>query len=110
MYSLGNISERKYNHMKEHKLFSNKQFGFIRGRSTVLQLIQVLDTWTEILDKGGCVDVIYCDFMKAFDKVPHNRLIHKLSTYGIAEPFTTWIQSFLPGRKQRVVVNGEKSE
>jgi hypothetical protein len=49
--------------MKRNKLFSKKQFGFTSGRSTVLQLLQVLDEWTEILDKGGCVDTIYCDFM-----------------------------------------------
>jgi hypothetical protein len=51
--------------MKRNKLFSKKQFGFISGRSTVLQLLQVLEKLTEILDKGGCVDTIYCDFMKA---------------------------------------------
>ena len=54
----GNIVE----HMKSNKLFSDKQFGFISGRSTVLQLIQVIDDWTEKLDNGGCVDVAYCDF------------------------------------------------
>ena len=58
-------------HMKNNKLFSNSQFGFIGGRSTVLQLLTVLDKWTEILDQGGIVDAIYMGFMKAFDKVPH---------------------------------------
>ena len=53
-------------HMKENKLFSKKQFGFISGRSTTLQLLNVLDKWSKILDEGGCVDVIYMDFMKAF--------------------------------------------
>ena len=57
--------------MKSNKLFSNKQFGFISGRSTVLQLIQIIDNWLEILDDSGCVDVAYCDFMKASDKVCH---------------------------------------
>ena len=56
-------------HMKDNDLLSNKQFGFIKGRSTVLQLLKVLDSWTETLENGGCIDVIYCDFMKAFDKV-----------------------------------------
>ena len=65
-----------------HTVFSKKQFGFTSGRSTVLQLLQVLDKWTEILDKCDCVDTIYCDFMKAFDKVPHpktNTQIRKIS-------------------------------
>jgi len=55
--------------------FSNKQFGFIKGRSTVLQLLQILDDWTLTLDLGIQIDVIYTDFEKAFDKVPHQRLI-----------------------------------
>ena len=77
------IREQIVDHMKIHQLFSNKQYGFISGRSTVLQLLKVMDIWTEILDKGGCIDVAYCDFMKAFDKVPHERLLHKLKMYGI---------------------------
>ena len=68
-------------YMKENLLFSDKQFGFIGGRSTSLQLLKVLDRWTEILDRGGCVDVIYCDFMKAFDTVPHGRLTQVLEYY-----------------------------
>ena len=75
--------------MKVHTLYSNKQFGFISGRSTVLQLLKVLDRWTKILDEGGCIDVAYCDrgFMKPFDKVPHRRLLHKLQMYGIGENY-----------------------
>ena len=70
------IRENIVEHMRSNKLFSDKQFGFISGRSTVLQLIRVKDNWTEILDEGGCIDVAYCDFMKAFDKVCHKRLVH----------------------------------
>ena len=64
----------------EHEIFSDKQFGFISGRTTGLQLIRVIDNWTEILDEGGCVDVAYCDFMNTFDKVCHKRLVHKLES------------------------------
>jgi hypothetical protein len=53
------VRESIVNHMQVHKLYSNKQFGFISGRSTVLQLLKVLDRWTEILDEGGCIDVAY---------------------------------------------------
>ena len=56
------------------------------------------------------MDVIYCDFMKAFDKVPHRRMLHKLQMYNIGDLYTEWMQSFLIGRKQRVIVNGETSE
>ena len=65
-------------HMNDNELFSKNQFGFLSRRSTILQLIRVLDIWSEILDQGGSLDIIYMDFMKAFDKVPHRRLIHKV--------------------------------
>ena len=97
-------------HMKTNKLFSKNQFGFIGGRSTVLQLLTVLDKWTEILDQGGIIDAIYLDFMKAFDKVPHKRLIGKIGAYGIGPKISHWIENFLLGRKQRVCVNGHFSD
>ena len=97
-------------HMKINKLFSDKQFGFITGRSTTLQLLHVLDIWTQILDEGGSLDAIYCDFMKAFDKVPHKRLIHKISKYGIKGNVLGWINSFLSDRTQLVSVGKSESE
>ena len=68
-------------HFVKNKLFTNKQFGFLKGRSTVTQLLQILDDWTETLESGGRIDVVYTDFEKAFDKVPHNRLLIKLKAY-----------------------------
>jgi len=70
-------------HFKLNHLFSNKQFGFIKGRSTSLQLSKILDKWTELLENGGQIYVIYTDFEKAFDKIPHKRLISKLFSYGL---------------------------
>lgn len=106
----GIVRENMVKHMKLYKLFSNKQYGFISGRSTVLQLLTVIDRWTEILDEGGAVDVAYCDFMKAFDKVSHEKLLHKLNIYNFGDKYRSWIGSFLHDRKQRVIVNGEKSD
>ncbi|VDI46730.1 Hypothetical predicted protein [Mytilus galloprovincialis] len=63
------IRKRIVDHMNKYGLFSDRQFGFIGGRSTGLQLLKVLDHWTEILDNGGSIDAIYTDFIKAFDKV-----------------------------------------
>ena len=97
-------------HMKANNLFSDRQFGFINGRSTVLQLLHVIDLWTEILDEGGDIDVIYCDFMKAFDKVPHKRLIHKVKNYGITDKVLGWVESFLSGRTQCVKINSSISK
>ena len=104
------IRDALLKYMKENKLISRKQFGFLKGRSTVLQLLKVLDRWTEILDRGGCVDVIYCDFKKAFDTVPHRRLMSVLEYYGVTGPTLSWIRGFLSDRRQRVLVNGKDSE
>jgi len=59
----------------QNLFFSNKQFGFLKWHSTVLQLLQIVDDWTPKLELGGRTDVIYTDLEKAFDKVPHQRLL-----------------------------------
>ena len=103
------VRDNIINHMKHNNLFSEKHFGFITGRSTTLQLLHVMSIWTEILDQGGELDVIYCDFMKAFDKVPHKRLLHKICKYGIKEYVLGWIKSFLADRTQLVSVGTAES-
>ena len=60
---------------------------------------------TKILDSGGFIDVVYCDFQKAFDTVPHNRLLDLLTHYGINELIFSWISDFLSNRKQQVSIN-----
>ena len=96
-------------HMKSNLLFSKDQHGFLEGRSTITNLLEALEEWTKVLDEGGSIDVIYLDFMKAFDTVPHQKLLAKLLSYGITGSVHSWISAFLSNRKQRVVVNGEKS-
>ena len=73
------------------------------------QLLTALNYWTEFLEQGIPVDVIYLDFSKAFDSVSHERLLLKLKAYGIHGNILEWIKSFLSGKKQTVVVNGVKS-
>ena len=68
-----------------NRFFSDNQYGFIKGRSTTSQLLWIMDDWMEFLDSGGQIDVIYTDFAKAFDKVPHQRLLAKLRSYGITK-------------------------
>ena len=55
------------------------------------------------------MDAIYFDFQKAFDTVPHRRLIKKLDAYGIQGNIMEWIRAFLSNRTQTVLVNGEES-
>ena len=95
--------------MNANGLINKRQFGFLSGRSTILQLLHVMDEWTDILDAGGTIDVCYMDFMKAFDKVPHRRLIAKFHSHGVQGKLLDWIPSFLEHRQQRVVINGQYS-
>jgi len=71
------------NFFLDNDFFRNTQYGFLKGRSTVLQLLSIIDEWTTNLDSDGQIDCIYMDFEKAFDKVPHRCLISKLQAYGI---------------------------
>jgi retron-type reverse transcriptase len=68
-----------------------------------------MEEWTEILDNGGTLDSIYMDFMKAFDKVPHKRLLRKLRSYGLSEQIIKWVEDFLSDRSQKVSVNNSES-
>ena len=89
-------------HVISNGLLSLKQFGFIAGRSTVTQLLRYMDYCAEVLAKGSVTDVVYLDFAKAFDTVPHSRLLLKLKAYGIDGKVLTWIKAFLTGRTQVV--------
>ena len=59
----------------------------------------VMDMWTELLESGGQIDVVYTDLEKAFDKVPHKRLISKLYSYKINPKVIKWIEAFLTNKE-----------
>ena len=103
------VREAVPDHLCCNNLLSNKQFGFIGGRSTTLQLLTFIDECVKTLARGDTVDTVYLDFSKAFDTVPHRRLIRKLEAYGIGGSLHSWISSFLMGRSQKVSVNGSLS-
>ena len=92
--------------MENNNLFTKHQHGFRAGYSCVTQLIDVCDKLTEELDNKNSIDFIYLDFQKAFDSVPHKRMITKLEGYGIKGELLKWIENFLCQRKQRVVIGG----
>ena len=103
------IRDNIVKHMNANDLFTGKQFGFISGRSTTLLLLHVFEKWTELIDQGSNIGVAYMDFMKAFVKVPHGRLMKKIEIYGISGETLSLIKEFLHERRQKVVINGESS-
>ena len=88
---------------------NNDRCGFLPQRSCALQLLITLEEWLRVIDQHEAVDIIYLDFQKAFDSVPHQRLLAKLRAYGVDGALLRWITAFLGDRKQRVVVEGEHS-
>ena len=103
------IRDKIMTHMTDNATFNKAQHGFRPGHSCITQLLEVIESWTRILDAGGVVDAIYVDLVKAFDTVPRERLLLKCYAHGIQGSTLTWIRSFLTGRSQRVVVNGADS-
>ena len=98
------------NFIERGKIICNEQHGFRSGRSCLTNLLTTLEDLTRFNDEGVSVDVLYLDFRKAFDSVPHCRLISKLRGYGISGKLISWLEDFLRGRKQRVCIGDAKSE
>ena len=77
--------------------------------ATESQLITTIEDLAKNLDRGMQTDALILDFQKAFDKVPHQRLLEKLKYYGIRGNILKWIAQWLTSRTQSVVVDGESS-
>ncbi|KAK7088259.1 hypothetical protein V1264_022195 [Littorina saxatilis] len=97
------------NHLDTHKILTEAQHGFRKFRSCETQLIETVHDIAKNLASEDQVDAILLDFSKAFDKVPHQRLFHKLDHYGVRNNTLKWICSFLTGRTQQVVLEGVHS-
>ncbi len=96
-------------HLDYHHILCEEQHGFRCKHSCESQLIQTIHDLSKALDNKQETDVIIMDFSKAFDKVAHQRLLHKIDHYGIRGNVHNWITSFLTERKQRVVIGGNCS-
>ena len=103
-----------YHHLLDlatkNKTISCHQHGFQNQCSCITQLLECLCDWTQEYDEGSQTDIIYLDFAKAFDTVPHKRLITKLKSYGIRGKVLSWIEAFLNNRRQRVVLRNGSSK
>ena len=78
-----------------HKLLNPSQHGFLKARSCLTNMLCFLEEITKWIDEGSPVDIIYLDFQKAFDKVPHQRLLLKLKAHGITDGIFDWIEKCL---------------
>ena len=98
------------NHLTQCGILSEQQYGFRQGHSCKTQLINVVEDVQRALDQQKQVDPIMLDFRKAFDTVPHQRLLCKLKKYGIGGQVLEWISLWLTNRLQRVTVDGAASK
>ena len=97
-------------HVDKYSILSNCQHGFCAGRSCETRLVTLQHDLAATLDKSLQTDMVVLDFSKAFDRVPHRRLLWKQHHYGIRGNTNQWITSFLLGRTQRVTVEGCSSD
>ena len=103
------VRDHLLSHFASTGLLHDAQHGFLPRRCCTTQLLAVMEDWSAAVEAGDPVDIAYLDLSKAFDSVPHQRLLGKLRSYGVGGKLLCWIEAFLIGRTQRVVIQGSKS-
>ena len=96
--------------VENQEILREEQHGFRKAHSCESQLVGFIDEAAEAMKRGLQEDVLIMNFSKAFYKVSHALLVHKLHQYGIRGEINKWIQNFLTGRQQSVVVGGSRSD
>ena len=104
------VRDEIVSYMNDNKLYAQCQHGFRNHRSCMTQLLEVMEDFNNFIDNHDDIDVIYLDFRKAFDSVPHERLSLKLQEHGLTGNVLKWIRDFLANRTQRVRVGKEYSD
>lgn len=97
-------------YLEDNNLLHPNQHGFRKNLSTVSQLLEITHDFATTIDSQLQTDAIFIDFAKAFDKVPHSKLIDKLVSIGINSSIIAWIKMYLSNRTQYVTVNNAASD
>ena len=103
------LRDQMVKHLATNDLIFQSQHGFMAKKSCLTNLLEYIEKLSDLIDEGHAVDVVYLDFAKAFDKVPHARLSAVLAAHGISGKILSWVDEWLRGRVQRVVLNGKGS-
>ena len=104
------VFKHMYNYIRDNNLITIHQSGFTQGDSTIHQLLYLYDTFCKALDDKKDVRIVFCDQSKAFDRVWHKGLLHKLQTIGIDDSLLEWFKDYLSDRRQRVGIDGSFSD
>ena len=104
------VNNRIVDHLEKCGLFSDFQYGFRSSQSTVELLTVVSDRIARAFNRSGATRAVALDISKAFDKVWHAGLLHKVKSYGISGQIFGLISSFLSNRQFRVVLDGKSSQ
>jgi hypothetical protein len=103
------IHDKLVRHFESNNILPSCQHGFRHNHSVTTQLLTVIDDLSLAIQNNQCADIIYFDLKKAFDSVPHSRLIQKLSRYGVKGPLLTLLTAYLSNRTFSVKVNNHLS-
>ena len=94
------------NHLNKYKLIKGSQHEFTKGSSCLTNILEFHEAVSDWVDEGQAVDIVYLDFKKAFDEIPHRRLLAKVRACGVAGQVDNWIANWLCDRKKRVALSG----
>ena len=97
-------------HLEDNSILTNLNHGFRSGYSCESQLLVTMEDLLGAYDTNTQIDCAILDFSKAFDTVPHKKLLHKLTSYGISGPIHAWLTHFLTARTMQVVLEGQNTE